>query len=651
MRARRSSSPTSTCRAPRRWPTGSRARAVPRWLSPSTCRIPASAKAMADRTLAEFGGIDYLVNNAAIFGGMKLDFLITVDPEYYKKFMSVNLDGALWCTRAVYKKMAKRGGGAIINQSSTAAWLYSNFYGLAKVGINGLTQQLATELGGQNIRINAIAPGPIDTEANRTHHPAGDGRRHRQGNSVVAHGPARGSCRHVPVPAVGPGVLDHRADLQCRRRTDLPVMSDESEARIHRAGQYGRADGQEDDRMAGRRNGFRHPYRGDDAVGGEGCQHWPTASPTSPPPTSSISPCSTTPRCARSSASWPPTPKPGTVIAIHSTISDSTAVELAAEHKPHGIHIVDAPVSGGAAAAAKGELATMVGAEREVYERIKPAFKHWAAMVIHAGEPGAGTRMKLARNMLTFTSYVAACEAMKLAEAAGLDLQALGRVVRHTDALTSGPGAIMVREDMKDLAPDNFLYQSFLHARGLGEKDLSLALALGEAVSVDLPLARLAYARAGGRPRCAAHRERVVMDELRRKGLDKMNEVYGWEMPNIEGDAYFDLTVDHLFGDIWNRPGLSMRDKRIMTLTAVTAVGKRDLAEIQINAALLNGELSEDELKEMAVFLTHYLGFPLGSALNGAVASVVAKRKKAAAKGVGEDKKANVDAATQDELG
>src|SRR6201994_3847578 len=129
---------------------------------------PVSAKAMADQTLAEFGGIDYLVNNAAIFGGMKLDFLITVDWDYYKKFMSVNLDGALWCTRAVYKKMAKRGGGAIINQSSTAAWLYANFYALAKVGINGLTQQLSRELGGQKIRINAIAPGPIDTEANRT---------------------------------------------------------------------------------------------------------------------------------------------------------------------------------------------------------------------------------------------------------------------------------------------------------------------------------------------------------------------------------------------------------------------------------------------------------------------------------------------------
>lgn len=129
---------------------------------------PDSARAMADRTLAEFGGIDYLVNNAAIFGGMRLDFLLTVDWDYYKKFMAVNLDGALACTRAVYRKMAKRGGGAIINQSSTAAWMYANYYGLAKVGINGLTQQLSRELGGQNIRINAIAPGPIDTEANRT---------------------------------------------------------------------------------------------------------------------------------------------------------------------------------------------------------------------------------------------------------------------------------------------------------------------------------------------------------------------------------------------------------------------------------------------------------------------------------------------------
>jgi NAD(P)-dependent dehydrogenase (short-subunit alcohol dehydrogenase family) len=128
---------------------------------------PASAEAMAAATVEAFGGIDLLVNNAAIYGDMQLDFLITVDWDYYKRFMAVNHDGALVCTRATYLHMAARGGGAIVNQSSTAAWLYSGFYGLAKVGVNGLTQQLATELGSSGIRVNAIAPGPIDTQATR----------------------------------------------------------------------------------------------------------------------------------------------------------------------------------------------------------------------------------------------------------------------------------------------------------------------------------------------------------------------------------------------------------------------------------------------------------------------------------------------------
>ena len=183
---------------------------------------------------------------------------------------------------------------------------------------------------------------------------------------------------------------------------------------------------------------------------------------------------------------------PGTVIAIHSTISDDTAVELAELFAPNGIHVIDAPVSGGAGAAEKGELATMVGAPRDVYERVKPVFKQWASLVIHAGEPGAGTRMKLARNMLTFTAFAAACEAMTLAEAAGLDLQALGRVVRHTDALTSGPGAIMIRDTMAELEPGHWLYETFTHTRTLGEKDLNLALALGDSVDVELPLAQIA---------------------------------------------------------------------------------------------------------------------------------------------------------------
>lgn len=128
---------------------------------------PASAEAMAEATVAELGGIDLLINNAAIYGGMTIDLLLTVDWDYYRRFMSVNMDGALICIRACWQHMAARGGGAIVNQSSTAAWLYAGFYGLAKVGINGLTQQLAHELGGSGIRVNAVAPGPTDTQATR----------------------------------------------------------------------------------------------------------------------------------------------------------------------------------------------------------------------------------------------------------------------------------------------------------------------------------------------------------------------------------------------------------------------------------------------------------------------------------------------------
>jgi NAD(P)-dependent dehydrogenase (short-subunit alcohol dehydrogenase family) len=129
---------------------------------------PDSASAMADHAVSEFGGIDFLVNNAAIYGQMQFDLLVGVEWDYYKRFLSVNMDGVLACTRACYRHMRRRGGGAIVNQSSTAAWLYASFYGLAKVGVNGLTQQLAHELGGMNIRVNAIAPGPVDTEATRT---------------------------------------------------------------------------------------------------------------------------------------------------------------------------------------------------------------------------------------------------------------------------------------------------------------------------------------------------------------------------------------------------------------------------------------------------------------------------------------------------
>jgi 3-hydroxyisobutyrate dehydrogenase-like beta-hydroxyacid dehydrogenase len=184
--------------------------------------------------------------------------------------------------------------------------------------------------------------------------------------------------------------------------------------------------------------------------------------------------------------------RPGTVIAIHSTIDTHTAPELAAMAAPEGTHIIDAPVSGGAAGAADGRLAVMVGGDRQAYEIAKPVFRHWAELVLHVGPAGAGTQCKLARNLLTFAGFAVAAEASRLAEAAGIDIRKLAAVVRQSDAVTGGPGAIMVRASTEELAAADGLRPIFEHTRTLGEKDLSLALAMGETLGVDLPFAVLA---------------------------------------------------------------------------------------------------------------------------------------------------------------
>lgn len=129
---------------------------------------PEDAAAAAKLANDEFGGVDVLVNNAAIFHGMTYATMMEVDLDYYYTIMKVNMHSPLVMTRAVAPYMEQRGGGSIINQSSTAAWkAQANYYGVSKLGVQGLTMCLANELGPKNIRVNAIAPGPIDTEATR----------------------------------------------------------------------------------------------------------------------------------------------------------------------------------------------------------------------------------------------------------------------------------------------------------------------------------------------------------------------------------------------------------------------------------------------------------------------------------------------------
>jgi 3-hydroxyisobutyrate dehydrogenase-like beta-hydroxyacid dehydrogenase len=186
--------------------------------------------------------------------------------------------------------------------------------------------------------------------------------------------------------------------------------------------------------------------------------------------------------------------RPGTVIAIHSTIRPGTAEELANE-APAGVDIVDAPVSGGPMGAVEGSLAVLAGGTTEAIDRCRGAFGRWASLIVHLGPVGAGTKAKLARNLIQFAAYGAAAEAQRLAEAAGVDLAELAKVVRHSDRVTGGPGAIMLRTTTAPLDRDDPLYPILDHTRELGEKDLALALELGRELGVDLPFTRLALER------------------------------------------------------------------------------------------------------------------------------------------------------------
>ena len=189
--------------------------------------------------------------------------------------------------------------------------------------------------------------------------------------------------------------------------------------------------------------------------------------------------------------------QPGTVVAIHSTVEADTPARLAELAAPHGVDVVDAPVSGGFMGAHAGTLALMVGGSDEAVAKAAEPFARLGTLVAHLGPIGAGTRAKLARNLITFAAMAAVGEASRLAEASGVDLAKLGDVVRHSDKVTGGAGSTMLRATTEPLAPDDGLYPIFTHTRELGLKDLDLALALAASHGLDLPFARLAHEHLG----------------------------------------------------------------------------------------------------------------------------------------------------------
>ncbi|WP_435747491.1 carboxymuconolactone decarboxylase family protein, partial [Nocardioides sp. SYSU DS0663] len=121
------------------------------------------------------------------------------------------------------------------------------------------------------------------------------------------------------------------------------------------------------------------------------------------------------------------------------------------------------------------------------------------------------------------------------------------------------------------------------------------------------------------------------LPEVRRRGLEKMEQVYGFDMTDGQGD-FFGYTADHLFADVWHRPGLSDRDRRLLLIGLLAGQGAADVLGIQVPAAHANGELDDEALREIVIFMCHYAGWPQGARLNSIVEETIAQAARRAAK-------------------
>jgi NAD(P)-dependent dehydrogenase (short-subunit alcohol dehydrogenase family) len=131
-----------------------------------------SVAAMVETARKAFGGVDILVNNAAMMADMHFGSAIDYPIADWNRIFAVNLTGALNCCQAVVPSMRERGGGKIVNQVSGGAFPANSVYGVTKLALVGLTTTLASELGRDNINVNAIAPGNTMSDAGRMLTPA-----------------------------------------------------------------------------------------------------------------------------------------------------------------------------------------------------------------------------------------------------------------------------------------------------------------------------------------------------------------------------------------------------------------------------------------------------------------------------------------------
>lgn len=168
--------------------------------------------------------------------------------------------------------------------------------------------------------------------------------------------------------------------------------------------------------------------------------------------------------------------KAGTTFIDLSTNSPATAKRVAAGMEAKGIHMLEAPVSGGTVRATDGTIVIMVGGDPKVFEQNLPLLRSFSGEVIHLGEIGFGSTAKLINNMLAFCNAAAAAEALMMGKRSGIDLKKLDAVIRNASGMSSAYGSLSNKTLAGDFRPT--------FALDLAHKDLRLAMEMADELGV-----------------------------------------------------------------------------------------------------------------------------------------------------------------------
>jgi 4-carboxymuconolactone decarboxylase len=117
--------------------------------------------------------------------------------------------------------------------------------------------------------------------------------------------------------------------------------------------------------------------------------------------------------------------------------------------------------------------------------------------------------------------------------------------------------------------------------------------------------------------------------ERRARGTATFAKVMGFEPPALEGDLFLDVTLDHLFAELWARPGLPVRERRIITLTVLICLGHEATLKLHLGAAMRTGQLSDGEIDELVLHVAHYGGWPVAAVASQVVRQLRAERAAA----------------------